>query len=562
MSFPAALRARRVRSPSLRVSRGVGERSYSYNDGGRPPGRAVRRAAIPMPPPMQSRLRRHERRGVEPVAAGAIALVVTFALASLACGGDQPAAPRRPHVVLVVVDTLRADALGVLGSKHPTPRLDQLAAESVVFTTAIAASTWTLPSVATLMTSLHPSEHGLLGGGGGGEGQAEGTAGDGGDERLPQVLDDGLLTMAEAFQDGGYDTIGILNQVYLRWKFGFGQGFDYFEGLRGRDGFRINRRLEEVLDRGGIAGAVPLPGDRPLDGQGGEPGRLAAAAGAPLFVYLHYLDPHWPYTYRIEGEGEPLPPGLEAADRDPGLPRLPEAASDWVASQTDPELRRRGLDTLSSRYALEVQFVDAAIGGLVDLLEARGLWQDTLLVVTSDHGEGFWEHERLLHGHEPYEEQIRVPLLMRLPPSMGLAAGRRSEPVGLIDLMPTLLELAGLPIPAGCRGVSLVQAVRGEEDAGRALLVETGRERALRTRDGKLLLRRDREGESAEYYDLAADPGEQRNLATPCAGPCRESVRLLRELERGLAVGEPSIRSGGVTADEIEELRSLGYVGD
>jgi arylsulfatase A-like enzyme len=155
-----------------------------------------------------------------------------------------------------------------------------------------------------------------------------------------------------------------------------------------------------------------------------------------------------------------------------------------------------------------------------------------------------------------------------MPPWMEPAAGRRSAPVGLIDVMPTLLELAGIPVPAACRGRSLVPALRGDEDPERALLIETGHERALRTRDAKLLLRRDREAAATapavavEFYDLAADPGERRNLADPCAGPCRDSVRRLRELERSLATRGSPARSTGVTAEEIEELRTLGYVGD
>jgi arylsulfatase A-like enzyme len=458
-------------------------------------------------------------------------LSTLVALATSGCSSPAPsAAPRRPHVVLVLVDTLRADALGVLGSPHATPRLDRLAGEGVVFTTAIAPSTWTLPSVASLITSLHPSEHGLLG--------AEEGA-----EQMPQNLDAGLLTMAEAFHDGGYLTAGVVNQIYLRYKFGFGQGYDYYDTLRGQDAFRINAKAMEWLDQRGAA----APGG-------------ASQATAPLFLYLHYLDPHWPYEYRIEG---PVPAGLAAADADPGVPRLPDLASTWMADQRDDELRRRGVATLAARYALEVQWVDTAVGNLIDLLAARGLWDDTILVVTSDHGEGFWEHQRLLHGHAPYDEQIRVPLVIRFPAWMRVEPGRRSAPVGLIDLMPTLLDLAGIAVPAECRGRSLTAAIRGEEDAARAILVETGHERALRTRDAKLLVRRDREAASLEYYDLAADPAELRNLATPCDGPCRDDVRRLREIEDALVARDGDrAPPSGVTPEEVEELRTLGYLDD
>ena len=242
-----------------------------------------------------------------------------------------------------------------------------------------------------------------------------------------------------------------------------------------------------------------------------------------------------------------------------------------MTAHEEGEPRRQALETLAARYALEVRWVDSAIADLVDLLRRHGIWDDTVLVVTADHGEGFWEHQRLLHGHSPYEEQIHVPLLVRTPPAFAFEAGARSAPVSLVDLMPTLLDLAALPIPAHCRGRSLVPAMRGEEDGSAAVLVETGWERALRTRDGKLLVRgvgasvgRDSdagEGVSIEYYDLAADPGERRNLATPCSGPCRDSLRRLREVERRLEP-PPQSTPGEVTPEELEQLRSLGYVGD
>lgn len=470
------------------------------------------------------------------------ALLVAAAALALACGGAAPDAPpgRRPHVVLVVIDTLRADALGFQGSPHASPHLDRLAGESIVFTQAIAPSTWTLPSMASLVTSLYPSEHGLLGGGDG-------------DDRLPEVLGEEHVTLAEVFQGGGYSTLGVVNQVFLSWKYGFGQGFDQYAAVRGFDGLRINRRLERELAALGAARATE------------------DAVDAPLFLYVHYLDPHWPYRHRMDEDRAALPASLQAADHDLGLPREADQVSAWVAKQ-DPELRRRAVDTLAARYALEVRWIDAAIAGLIDLLQQRGLWDDAIFVVTSDHGEGFWEHERLLHGHSPHEEQIRIPLLVRTPPALGFPAGTRAAPVSLIDLMPTLLDLAGLPIPDHCRGRSLVAAMRGEEDGERALLIETGWERALRTRDAKLLVRGVGVGRHSgdggdvtlEYYDLVADPGERHNLATPCAGPCRDSVRRLQEIERALvpAVRAAGDASGDVTPDEIEELRSLGYIGD
>ncbi len=153
-----------------------------------------------------------------------------------------------------------------MGSPFSTPRLDRLADEGVVFTTAIAPSTWTLPSVASLMTSLHPSEHGLLG--------AEEGA-----EQMPQILDAGLLTMAEAFHDGGYLTAGVINQVYLRYKFGFGQGFDYYDTLRGQDAFRINEKAMEWLDqRDAAAPGAAAPATTPQATRRRSPSRSSSTS--------------------------------------------------------------------------------------------------------------------------------------------------------------------------------------------------------------------------------------------------------------------------------------------
>ena len=301
-------------------------------------------------------------------------------------------------------------------------------------------------------------------------------------------------------------------------------------------------------------------------------GARDASRIAPLFIYVHYFDPHWPYRYRSAEDREAVPESLEAADRDLDPPRGGDQATDWMVAHREGEQRRQALETLAARYALEVRWVDGVIAGLIDLLRRQGIWDDTVLVVTADHGEGFWEHQRLLHGHSPHEEQIHVPLLVRTPPALAFEAGVRSAPVSLVDLMPTLLDLAALPIPAHCRGRSLVPAMRGEEDGTAAVLVETGGERALRTGNGKLIVRgvggrigRDSDAEagvSIEYYDLVADPGERRNLANPCAGPCRDSLRRLREIERRLERPAHAATSTEVSPQEREQLRSLGYVGD
>jgi arylsulfatase A-like enzyme len=148
---------------------------------------------------------------------------------------------------------------------------------------------------------------------------------------------------------------------------------------------------------------------------------------------------------------------------------------------------------------------------------------------------------------------------------MNVAPRRLEAPVGLIDLMPTLLDVAGIATPPQCRGRSLAPVLRGEaaEDPGRAILVETGWQRALRTGQTKVLLGRNGDPTTLRYYDLVSDPGERHDLASPCTGRCRDDVRRLIDLERALvAPGDETAKGGGVTPEEIEELRALGYLND
>lgn len=447
-------------------------------------------------------------------------LVVGILLGGLLAGCGEAPEPKpayRPNIVVLVIDALRADRLGVHGYPLPTtPRIDALAPESALFRAAVAHSTWTKPSIATLMTSLYPSQHGIQ------------RVAVGPEEALrTEILDEAFVTLAERFQEGGYATGGSVNQVHLQRKFGFGQGFDFYEDTRRRNAFRINRDLVGWLET--------LPADK------------------PFFAYVHYLDLHWPFTRQLEENAGLFGP-TEMKNKPPRRGRDVPA---WGARLDDED----DLEALIARYDHEVAYCDAGVGDLVARLQGSGLWDDTLLVITSDHGEAFLEHGMMGHGFAPYDELALIPLVFRLPEPMRRVTGPISTPVGLVDLMPTLLEIAGLPPEPTVEGRSFASllAGRGDEPESALTFMETHDGFAVRSSGHKLIFFTDGR---QELYDLAADPGETQPLDGPCDGACAELTARLEEFrERMLAsraAGDAD--TAELSEEEIEALRSLGYL--
>jgi arylsulfatase A-like enzyme len=416
----------------------------------------------------------------------------------------------------VVIDCLRADHVGAYGYPHPTtPNLDRLAAEGIRFEWSYANATWTKPSMATLFTGLYPSEHGLL------------RIGEpASDEIETDALPEGIPTIAERFAAAGYQPIAVVNQIHLKPEFGFGRGFEIYRWVKNRTGFDLNDDLFAALETG-------------------------TRRGRPVFAWLHYIDAHWPYKRGRRG----APPELASARVRPEPPQEQSRAviDAWVEEHLDERNRR----ALMTRYDREVAFADGALGDLVKRIEATGALDDTLLIVTSDHGEGFFEHGELMHGFRPYDEVARVPLVMRAPPRLGLPVGVRRTLVSHVDLAPTLLDLLGLPPLEGARGESYAEVLRGREEPGRSVVVQTELAPALRSGRHKLIARADG---GVELYDLAADPAESKNLAAAgCAGACAE---LKAELDARLRAMGPTRAAGRgtFTKEEAEELRALGYL--
>ena len=442
----------------------------------------------------------------------------------LACG-PAPA----PNVVLVCVDTLRADAVGAYGGPVATPAFDALARDGVLFEQAIAPASQTTPSHATLFTGQEVLHHGSL--------------------RNAVPLDAAAETLAEVLRGAGYATAGFASSFVLDDRFGWAQGFDTYDS-------EFERRGETMSQRGGLWAKFEFAGfDRRAAATNAHALPWLAAAPEPFFLFVHYFDPHAPY-----GAAPDLLAGVPA-----GFAERAAAGRIDGLRRSLPNLRREQLAHAVRSYHAEVLAVDRALGELLAALDARGQRDRTLVVVAADHGEGLGEHGTLDHAPNIYEEQLRVPLLLRWPGE--IAPGRRiREPVGLVDVAPTIVELVGVKFAAETDGRSLTAALAAGAVADPRPIVGRRRhyERAYQghrgtkffVRSGRWKYIRATEGPD-ELYDLLADPEEHHNLhdANPAAAARLGGIldaSLARHPDRSVAV-EPSeeMRRG---------LEALGYV--
>ncbi len=456
-------------------------------------------------------------------------------LASLRCGvllavlavSSPGCAPERPaNLLLVSVDTLRADALGAYGGPVPTPTLDGLAASGLLFEAAIASAPETAPSHASLFTGLPVQAHGVTQNGG----------------SLPA----GRRTLAESFREGGFATAAFVSSFVLDPRFGWSRGFEIYDARFPRSGETIHHRI-------GFAARHRLQG---YDRRAAATRRAALAwlaeAPEPFFLFVHLFDPHAPYQAPPEWLGRvPVPWARRAAvRRAPGL-------------RDQPGLRRLHPATLAEmlrHYQAEVLVVDEEIGSLLEALEDSGRRARTLVVVTADHGEGLGQHRMLDHSPNLYEEQIRVPLLMQGP---GLAEGRRVDAlVGLEDLAATLCELLG--VPSRVAGQSFAGLLRGGASPRKAVI---GRRRLYPeayagTRGVKHFVRDSRwkyiraSHEPDELYDLSADPRERRDLLEREPEQAARLAALLDEHLRRHPLREGAAELG---EEERRGLEALGY---
>jgi arylsulfatase A-like enzyme len=424
----------------------------------------------------------------------------------------EPPLPDPPiQIVLISLDTLRSDVVDQSGNGVATPHLDEFALEAERFSRHYAAASWTKPSHASMLSGFHPDTHRAL--------------------TLNQAIDPAVPTLAERFVAGGYETAALVYDCgWLSPKWGFAKGFDSYRMTRWRAGRQLSAAARWVNSH----------------------------REEPFFFFVHTFEPHSDFSllpYEAPGTNRRTIADLFGVE-DFGR-RNGRSASSFLISLDRGEIPRRPKDAqiLRATYEAGVRYLDQAIGSFFNQLRSSGVWDQMLIVVTSDHGEEFDEHGGF--GHGPlYEEIIRVPLLIKWPSS---ERARRTDagPSSSVDLAPTLLRFAGLPSDG------LPGAVLGGRSADDPVFSGTI-ERAVIVGSVKGIF--GGPGDASEVYDLALDPDELDNTAEinpKQSERLRELLRLQRQRSAALYRrfgSEPADREVVLSESERERLRAFGYI--
>ncbi len=451
------------------------------------------------------------------------ALILLIVTLTVSCTGRGPGGSRPPDIILITIDTLRADHLGAYGYGRPTsPALDAFARESVVISDGIAQAPYTKASIASLLTGLPPSTH-----------KTWSTSvalpvlmtGSIGERHVPvtDVLPHSVPVLPERLQQAGYETLAFTTNPFLIPDFGFARGFTRFRFFDGPTFASADAVLPEVL------------------------AAVRERHTTPVFVWVHLMEPHSPYA-----------PPDDARDRlPPGGARhvIPDSVSipPWLIARPSRDLR-----VYESLYDAEILTVDRALGRFFDGLRRAGVWETSAIIVTADHGEEFLDHGGLEHNRTLYDEMVHVPLMLKIP---GVTPRRLEAQMELMDLFPTLVSLGGGRAPDAVFGADMLPLLRsgqGEDPYAVTELVDAAI--AVRTREWKLIETVDGR---RELYHLAADPQERRDVST------REPQRLedLTAVLHGIRSRAASLarhvtpEAAPMRPSVLDRLRALGYIG-
>lgn len=447
----------------------------------------------------------------DPAAAGRAAAWMNPVLAA------KDARRRRPNIILISADTLRADHLGCYGyERDTTPALDRLAAGAVRFQRVISQAPYTAPSHMSMLTSLYPSFHKV--------------------NRIKEDrLDPAVVTLAEALYGAGYRTWGITGGGQVSSGYGFAEGFEsYMEFTSPKDD--VKKKVAETIQF------------------------IQRNKNLPVFVFFHTYKPHAPYR--------PLPPYDTMYD--PGytgslngdIPTIEAVNSGKIAAD------QADLDHLTALYDGDIREMDDQLAELFRFLEDHDLWQDTILVFTSDHGEEFGEHGKYgVHSHTLYHELVSVPLILHYPGAEGKPSSV-SEQVSSIDIYPTLLQLAGIKTPEGIQGSSFLPLMKKGRESGERPPAYSERLpsdapfiRSLRRPDFTYMFwdYKDAGRNDHMYFDLRRDPWEQNSLDIPDGRLRSLFNQILFLIEEGKKPGKVWGKQE-LDPETLEILRTLGYI--
>ncbi|HYC54795.1 MAG TPA: sulfatase [Candidatus Binatia bacterium] len=468
------------------------------------------------------------------VALGALSTFVLNAVAIPSPPTPEAGTAQGPNAIVIITDTLRADHVGAYKlTDIKTPGMDRLASDGVLFENAYTNSTWTRPSVATILTSLYPSSHKVM--------------------YKTDLLPEGVTTLAEAMREAGYRTVGYVTNINVAPSFHFQQGFQEYYYLSPAFFFGATDSASKLsfysgmrLVRERFFSKEKWVQNYYQDAQtvnGGALPWLDRNSREPFFTLIHYMDPHDPY-FEIPYNG------VAIARVDTPHP--------------DPSQR----DRMMKLYADNIEYMDRFIANLIEALQASGVYDNTTIVLVADHGEEFYEHKGWWHGTTLYDSEMHVPLLIKLPKATNAAVkpGTRVKAwAQLLDVAPTVLAASGVPIPERYQGRDLFsqtpppQALFAEEDHEGNIL------HSIRTEKWKLITANEgnpRGLAPVELYDMSTDRGETRNVAGDNAAVVEELKTNLDALKQLAASRAVAGESAAIDAAAQEKLRSLGYVGE
>ena len=438
------------------------------------------------------------------------------------CGGS-----RGPNILLVSIDSLRADHLSCYGHFNETsPVIDAAAGEGARFEKAMAPSPWTLPSHMSMLSSLAPRQHQVT-------------------EDHTKLRDEAVL-LSEVLADAGYATAGFVSGPYVKAIYGFSQGFDLY------DDFSAVRRLgrpEQTIITSPILRKKTSEWFKKWDREGRE---------KPFFMFLHMFDVHYDYN----------PPAPYKMMFDPDYKGPVTGIKMLNAKHFRGDVDPRNIEHLAALYDAEIRFTDFHLGKILNVLRNLGVYDDTILVITADHGEEFFEHGWMSHRRTLFDESIHIPLVMRYPSE--IPAGVVVEQmVRTVDIAPTILSLAQIPKPENF-GTSSLKAPHAERDLTGLIQNGTWGEAppvlsfgqlhgglsSVRSEKFKVI---QRNNGKPQFYDLEKDPREQSRIK---GRKSRELKALRKQLRAWKLAAHPEklAQPTELSQEQMELLRALGYI--
>lgn len=419
-----------------------------------------------------------------------LVIITVTALTLVGCTREKTP----PNVVLLVIDTLRADMLPVYGENSElAPFISKIGKEGVVFENAFSTSSWTAPGTASILTGLYPIQHGVVMG----RNSTKKLFKNGHDIQL-NIIPESVTTIGEVMKAGGFDTFAAVDNGNLREDSGFAQGFDYFANFRHQGAENLNSTVRNWYDK--------------------------IRSSKRYFLYMQYMDPHHPYR-----EHKP-----------------------WFKGE-----RLTGVERLLAAYKSEVSYLDTKIEEIYKELN----WdKNTIILITSDHGEEFGEHGALGHGKNIHAESVRVPFIVIYPDGK-FKKRIVSDYVSVVDILPTLAELSGAAYPEDIAGESLVLQLRGETKTKTTPISshlrkihksgQTIEMKCYTNSENRLILSSKADGD--QLYSMKTDKAEKNNLASTMTETVGNLKEALTTFESKLSVHDPAFIPVPLDEGEVDD---------